>query len=109
VSNDKLVDVVAIGEQLIQFNALTLGSLRYVNYFEKHIAGSKLNFCVAVVRNGLSCGLLARVGNDEFGRNIIEYARGVGIDVSRIKIDESFDESTSYEEGTKTVLVFMID
>jgi len=104
-----LVDVVAIGEPLIQFNALTLGPLRYVNYFEKHIAGSKLNFCVAVVRNGLSCGLIARVGNDEFGRNIIEYARGVGIDVSRIKIDESFTGIYFVQRGTKIVSVFVTD
>lgn len=80
---------MAIGEPLIQLNAVTLGPLRYVNYFEKHVAGSELNFCVAVVRNKLTCGLIARVGDDEFGKNIIEYARGVGIDVSRVKVDNS--------------------
>ncbi|BDC00115.1 bifunctional 2-dehydro-3-deoxygluconokinase/2-dehydro-3-deoxygalactonokinase [Saccharolobus caldissimus] len=85
-----MVDVVALGEPLIQFNSFTLGPLRFVNYFEKHIAGSELNFCIAVIRNHLSCGLIARVGNDEFGRNIIEYSRSQGVDVSQIKIDDSF-------------------
>ncbi len=85
-----MVDVVTLGEPLIQFNSFTLGPLRFVNYFEKHVAGSELNFCIAVIRNHLSCGLIARVGNDEFGRNIIEYARSQGVDVSHIKVDESF-------------------
>ena len=84
-----MVDVVALGEPLIQFNAVTRGPLRYVSYFEKHIAGSELNFCIAVVRNGLSCGLIARVGADEFGRNVMEYLRGVGVDISRVRIDSS--------------------
>ncbi|MEM3758450.1 MAG: bifunctional 2-dehydro-3-deoxygluconokinase/2-dehydro-3-deoxygalactonokinase [Saccharolobus sp.] len=83
-------DVVALGEPLIQFNSVNLGPLRFVNYFEKHIAGSELNFCIAVIRNHLTCGLIARVGNDEFGRNIIEYSRAQGIDVSQMKTDESF-------------------
>jgi len=84
------MDFVAIGEPLVQFNALTKGPLRFVNYFEKHIAGSELNYCIALARNGLSAGLIARVGNDEFGRNIIEYARSQNVDVSQIKIDDSF-------------------
>lgn len=85
-----MVDVVALGEPLIQFNSLTLGPLRFVNYFEKHVAGSELNFCVAVVRNHLSCGLIARVGNDEFGKNVIEYCKSQGVDTSQIKVDDSF-------------------
>jgi len=83
-----MVDVVALGEPLIELNPLTKGPLRFVNYFEKHVAGSELNFCIAVTRNGLSCGLIARVGDDEFGANVIEYLRGQGVDVSRIKVDK---------------------
>lgn len=84
-----MVAVITLGEALIQLNAVTPGPLRYVNYFEKHIAGSELNFCIAIVRNGLSCGIITRVGNDEFGRNIIEYLLSKGIDISHVKIDEA--------------------
>lgn len=83
-------DLVAIGEPLIQFNSLTRGPLRYVNLFEKHIAGSEANFCVSFVRMGLTCTMIARVGNDEFGRNIVEWLRGIGVDVSKIKVDNSY-------------------
>ncbi|MEZ0248881.1 MAG: bifunctional 2-dehydro-3-deoxygluconokinase/2-dehydro-3-deoxygalactonokinase [Thermoproteus sp.] len=79
--------LAALGEPLIQLNAATPGPLRYVNYFEKHVAGSEANFCVAAVMAGARCGLVARVGDDEFGRNILEYLRGRGVDVSHVKID----------------------
>ncbi|MCY0850048.1 bifunctional 2-dehydro-3-deoxygluconokinase/2-dehydro-3-deoxygalactonokinase [Sulfuracidifex metallicus] len=79
--------IIAIGEPMVELNAFTQGRLRDVNYFEKHIAGAELNFCMASVRSGVPCSLIAKVGNDEFGYNIIEYARGKGIDVSMIKVD----------------------
>ncbi|MEL9990041.1 MAG: bifunctional 2-dehydro-3-deoxygluconokinase/2-dehydro-3-deoxygalactonokinase [Thermoproteus sp.] len=79
--------LVALGEPLIQLNAVTPGPLRYVNYFEKHVAGSEANFCIAATMAGARCGLVARVGDDEFGRNILEYLRGRGVDVSHVKID----------------------
>lgn len=80
--------LVALGEPLIQLNAVTPGPLRYVNYFEKHVAGSEANFCIAAIMAGAYCGLIARVGDDEFGRNILEYLRGRGVDVSRVRVDK---------------------
>ncbi len=80
-------EVAALGEILIQFNSFTPGPLRYVNYFEKHIAGSELNYCIAITVIGNKCYFIGRVGDDEFGRNAIEYARGRGVDVSYVKID----------------------
>ncbi|MDT7868896.1 MAG: bifunctional 2-dehydro-3-deoxygluconokinase/2-dehydro-3-deoxygalactonokinase [Thermoproteus sp.] len=82
-----MIRLAALGEPLVQLNAVTPGPLRYVNYFERHVAGSEANFCVAAVMAGASCGLVARVGDDEFGRAILEYLRGRGVDVSRVKVD----------------------
>ena len=81
--------LVTLGEILIQFNALNIGPLRHVTYFEKHVAGSEANYCVAFVKQGNECGIIARVGDDEFGYNIIEWLRGQGVDVSHIKIDKT--------------------
>ncbi|WP_449463641.1 bifunctional 2-dehydro-3-deoxygluconokinase/2-dehydro-3-deoxygalactonokinase [Tardisphaera miroshnichenkoae] len=82
--------MVAAGEPLIQLNSVTRGPLRYVKYFEKHVAGSELNFLVAAKRNGADAGLIARVGDDEFGTEILEYARGLGIDVSAVRVVPSY-------------------
>ncbi|EZQ11043.1 sugar kinase [Candidatus Acidianus copahuensis] len=81
--------VIALGEPMVELNALTPGPLRYVNYFEKHVAGSEVNYCIALSRLGHRCSLIARVGNDEFGKNIIEWLRGTGVETSKIKVDSS--------------------
>jgi len=79
--------VLSLGEPLIQLNAINPGPLRHVTLFEKHVAGSEANFCVASVRFGCEATLIARVGVDEFGHNIVEWLRGKGVDVSRIVFD----------------------
>lgn len=81
--------IVAIGEPLIQFNAITKGPLKHVNLFEKHIAGSEANFCVAATKMGHECFLIARVGKDEFGANIVEWLKGKNVNVDYIKFDDS--------------------
>jgi 2-dehydro-3-deoxygluconokinase/2-dehydro-3-deoxygalactonokinase len=80
-------EIVAVGEPLVQFNAVSDGPLRHVSYFEKHAAGSEANVCVAAVRLGVDCGLITRLGLDEFGLFIYNWLRGEGVDVSHIKFD----------------------
>jgi len=82
-----LVDLVALGETMIQLNALTSGPLRYVNYFEKHAAGTESNVAVGMVRMGHSAGWISKLGDDELGRYIHGFLRGEGIDVSRVQFD----------------------
>ncbi|MFQ6053599.1 MAG: PfkB family carbohydrate kinase [Candidatus Bathyarchaeia archaeon] len=81
------LDVVSLGETMVQLNAFTPGPLRYVNYFEKHAAGTESNFAVGVVRMGFSAGWISRLGDDEFGRYILSFLRGEGVDVSRVVLD----------------------
>lgn len=81
------IDVIGLGEVLVQFNAVTSGPLRHVSYFEKHVAGAEANVTVCVRRQGLSSGLVTKLGDDEFGRFIYNWLRGEGVDVSQIKFD----------------------
>jgi len=83
-----MLDIVTMGEVMVQFNPVTTGPLRHVTYFEKHAAGSEANFAVGMARMGFKAGLITRVGNDEFGKYIINVLKSEGIDVSRIKIDK---------------------
>ncbi|MEM3479562.1 MAG: sugar kinase, partial [Candidatus Bathyarchaeia archaeon] len=82
-----MLDVVTLGEMLVQFNPVTTGPLRHVVYFEKHAAGSEANFAIGMVRLGFKAGFITRVGNDEFGKYILSVLRGEGVDTSRVKID----------------------
>ncbi|RLI26283.1 sugar kinase [Candidatus Bathyarchaeota archaeon] len=81
------LDIVSLGEVMIQLNALTPGPLRSVYLFEKHVAGTEANVMVGLARLGYRTGLITRVGDDEFGIAIKNTLRGEGVDVSRVKVD----------------------
>jgi 2-dehydro-3-deoxygluconokinase len=82
-----MVDIVTMGETMIQLNAFTSGPLRYVNYFEKHAAGTESNVAVGVTRMGYSAGWISRLGSGELGRYIYNTLKGEGVDVSQVKFD----------------------
>lgn len=82
-------DFISIGEVMVQLNALSPGPLRYVKYFEVHVAGSEANMLVGLTKLGFKTGIITRVGDDEFGKLVINFLRGEGVDVSRVKIDDS--------------------
>lgn len=80
-----MVDVVALGETMVQFNAVTSGPLRYVTTFEKHAAGTESNFTIGLTRMGISAGWISKLGKDEFGQYIYNFLRGEGVDVSHVR------------------------
>lgn len=89
VSTMGKTDFVSIGEVMVQLNAVTPGPLRYVRYFEVHVAGSEANMLVGLSKLGYTTGIISRVGDDEFGRLILNFLRGEGVDVSRVKVCSS--------------------
>jgi 2-dehydro-3-deoxygluconokinase len=86
---EKLVDVVSMGETMVQLNSITSGPIRYVNYFEKHAAGTESNVAVGTIKMGYSSGWISRLGDDEFGKFIHNFLRGEGVDVSQVKFDKN--------------------
>ncbi|MGH2756392.1 MAG: PfkB family carbohydrate kinase, partial [Actinomycetota bacterium] len=61
------LDLVTLGEAMVQLNATTPGPLRHVRTFEMHAAGSELNCAIAASRLGLEAGWIGKLGNDEMG------------------------------------------
>jgi len=83
-----MFDVVTMGEMMVQLNPVTEGPLRHVVYFEKHAAGAEANFAVGMTRMGFTAGYITRVGEDEFGKYVLNFLRGEGVDVSRVVVDK---------------------
>jgi len=83
-----MFDVVTMGEMMVQLNPVTEGPLRHVVYFEKHAAGAEANFAVGMTRMGFTAGYITRVGEDEFGKYILSFLKGEGVDVSRVVVDK---------------------
>ncbi|UCD44673.1 MAG: sugar kinase [Candidatus Bathyarchaeota archaeon] len=82
-----MLEIVTMGETMIQLNAFTSGPLRYVNYFEKHAAGTESNVAVGTVRMGYAAGWISKLGDDELGHYIHNFLKGEGVDVSHVAFD----------------------
>lgn len=92
------MDVVTFGESMVLFNPDSNGPLRYVQNFNKSIAGAESNVAIALARLGHEVGWFSRIGNDEFGRYIKAVIRGEGVDVSRVITDDEKSTGILFKE-----------
>ncbi|MBK9082602.1 MAG: sugar kinase [Rhizobiales bacterium] len=76
------LDIVGMGEPLIELNQ-TRGSDGY----RPGVGGDTSNAIVAAARCGARTGYFTALGDDVFGRSILEMWRGEGVDVSQVRID----------------------
>lgn len=93
--------VLTVGDALITMNPDTKGPIRYVTHFERKVGGAELNFAIGIARLGLSSKWISRLGNDEFGRVIYNFARGEGVDVSNVKLVDDYSTSLNFKEINK--------
>ncbi|WPC40403.1 sugar kinase [Clostridium sp. JS66] len=82
-------DVVTFGEIMGMFIANEEGDLIKVNKFSRNIAGAEANVATGLARLGFKVGMMSKVGNDVFGKYIIQCLKKENIDVSNIKMIES--------------------
>jgi 2-dehydro-3-deoxygluconokinase len=80
-------DVVTLGETMVVFDGMKHGPLRYVDNYERHTGGAETNVAVGLVRLGHTAGWISRVGKDEFGKYILSFYRGEGVDMSQVIVD----------------------
>lgn len=90
--------VMTLGDAMITMNPTVSGPLRYVTCFERKVGGAELNFAVGCARLGLRSKWVSRLGKDEFGRVIYNFARGEGIDVSDVHFVEGYPTSINFKE-----------
>ncbi|HEY8891921.1 MAG TPA: sugar kinase [Clostridium sp.] len=77
------MDVVTFGESMVLFGPDSSGPLRYVQNFNKSLAGAESNVAIALSKLGHQVGWFSKLGDDEFGKYIQATIRGEGVDVSR--------------------------
>lgn len=90
--------VLTIGDAMITMNPFTTGPLKYVTQFERKVGGAEMNFAIGCARLGLGSKWISRLGKDEFGRVIYNFARGEGIDVSSVDFVEGVPTSLNFKE-----------
>lgn len=83
-----MMDVVAIGELLIDFTSKSVDKDGYPT-LEAHPGGAPANFLAALSKFGAKTALLGKVGNDTFGKLLIGTLQGAGIDTTGMAMDDS--------------------
>ncbi|WP_214109535.1 PfkB family carbohydrate kinase [Acrocarpospora catenulata] len=72
------MDVVVVGEPLVEFSADR--ALTEADTFRLSFSGDALNVAVAAAAAGARTALVARLGEDEFGRRLLTFAARHGVD-----------------------------
>ena len=62
------VDLLVIGETLLDFLPGGRGPMRSVTHYDVHPGGAPANVALGAARLGCSTGLISILGEDEFGR-----------------------------------------
>lgn len=78
-------DVVSLGEPMYEFSQIPGKAREYHQGF----GGDTMNCAIAAVRQGARVAYVSRVGDDDFGRQLLELWEREGIDASSVRIDSS--------------------
>ncbi len=78
----KRYDILAIGEGLVEFNQTVPGKPQYTQGF----GGDTSNAVIAAARAGARCGYISAVGDDTFGKNLMDLWQLAGIDTTQCAI-----------------------
>ena len=82
------MDVVAIGELLIDFTCKTVDCDGYPT-MEAHPGGAPANFLAALSKFGAKAALLGKVGDDAFGKMLLNTLQKADIDTTGMITDET--------------------
>lgn len=84
------LDVVTFGEPMAMFYANEPGPLHESNSFSKALAGAETNVATGLSRLGLHVGLVTKLGEDNFGRFIIDALNKEKIDTQSVAFTEDY-------------------
>ncbi|UNS95343.1 sugar kinase [Streptomyces tubbatahanensis] len=76
--------VLALGEPLLEFNASSEGPLTHAADFQVGYGGDTSNMAIAARRSGARAGYLTRVGDDAFGRRLLDLWQAEGVDTAGV-------------------------
>jgi 2-dehydro-3-deoxygluconokinase len=86
MTNERALDLLTFGETMALLTAGEIGPLRTARTFHLSIGGAESNLAIGLARLGFRTAWCGRVGDDEFGRLILERLRGEGVDVSSARV-----------------------
>ena len=77
------LDVLCLGEPLLEFNQIQDSNKKT---YSTGFGGDTSNTAISVARQGMSAGFLSKVGEDQFGRELLELWKRENVDYSHVSI-----------------------
>lgn len=96
-----MVDVVALGELLIDFAMVGADGDGYPT-MAAHPGGAPANFLAALTRYGYKTALLGKVGDDAFGKMLLKTLQNAGIETKGMAVDPAFFTTLAFVTFDKT-------
>ena len=90
---------MTIGETCVVLVAKSGGPLRYSADFERRPGGAESTVAVGVARLGHSAGWISKLGDDEFGKYVLNVMRGEQVDTSRVKTSSAAQTGVFFREN----------
>jgi 2-dehydro-3-deoxygluconokinase len=84
------LDVVTFGEAMAMFIANQPGPLHEVSQFTRELAGAETNVAIGLARLGLRSGWASKVGNDAFGKFIMEKLKNENVNIDHVLVDGNY-------------------
>ncbi len=100
-------DIITVGEILVEVMTQKIGQsfLEAGNLAGPFASGAPAICVDQAARMGACCGIISKVGDDDFGRMNINRLKNDGVDVSQIKISSEYTTGTAFvtyfEEGSR--------
>jgi 2-dehydro-3-deoxygluconokinase len=96
------LDVITFGEAMAMFIANEQGPLHEVNQYTRSLAGAETNVAIGLARLGFSSGWASKVGNDSFGKYIIQRLREENVHIGHVLVDGNYP--TGFQVKSKVVV-----
>ncbi|ALC84285.1 2-dehydro-3-deoxygluconokinase [Bacillus gobiensis] len=77
------------------------GSLHKVKQFTRELAGAETNVAIGLARLGLKSGWVSKVGEDAFGRFIIDRLQEEHVDIGNVEVDNRYP--TGFQLKSKVI------
>ncbi|MFH8080464.1 MAG: carbohydrate kinase family protein [Candidatus Aenigmatarchaeota archaeon] len=107
IAYSKQIKVKKLGKKK-QF-ALDYGTKIQANFLETDFGGSALNIAYGIASLGKKSGIIGAVGNDEFGRSLLNFLNQAGVNVDGIQIiDKPTGKSVVLigEDNERTIIIY---
>lgn len=92
---NKTIDVVALGELLIDFTQNGLSD-QGNPLFEANPGGAPCNVLAMLKKLGKNCAFIGKVGDDMFGRSLRDTVASIGIDTGSLLLDSSVNTTLAF-------------